>query len=41
MWSADMVKVGLAGSIRDYTLTTHWDATLRLDQPDAGSRPAT
>ena len=27
MWSADLIKVGLAGSIRDYRLTTHWDAT--------------
>ena len=40
MWSADMVKVGLAGSIRDYTLTTHWDATLRLDQLDYNGQPA-
>ena len=33
-------QVGLAGSIRDYTLTTHWDATLRLDQLDYNSQPA-
>lgn len=42
MWSADLIKVGLAGSIRDYTLTTHWDANLRLEQRDYnGRRPAT
>ncbi|TXH66159.1 MAG: pullulanase-type alpha-1,6-glucosidase [Lysobacteraceae bacterium] len=40
MWSADVIKVGLAGSIRDYVLTTHWDATLRLDQIDYGGQPA-
>ena len=40
MWSADVIKVGLAGSIRDYVLKTHWDATLRLDQIDYGGQPA-
>ncbi len=40
MWSADIIKVGLAGSIRDFTMTTHWDATLRLDQIDYGGQPA-
>jgi pullulanase len=40
MWSADMIKVGLAGSIRDYVLTTNWDATLRLEQLDYNGQPA-
>ena len=40
MWSGDVIKVGLAGSIRDYVMTTHWDATLRLDQIDYGGQPA-
>ena len=40
MWSADVIKVGLAGSIRDYVLRTHWDATLRLEQIDYGGQPA-
>ncbi|MBX3604019.1 MAG: DUF3372 domain-containing protein [Piscinibacter sp.] len=40
MWSADLVKVGLAGSVRDFTLTTHWDALLRLDQLDYNGQPA-
>lgn len=40
MWSADVIKVGLAGSIRDYVLKTHWDATLRLDAIDYGGQPA-
>jgi len=29
-WYGDLVKGGLAGSIRDYTLTTHWDAAVQL-----------
>jgi pullulanase-type alpha-1,6-glucosidase len=40
MWSADIIKVGLAGSVRDFVMTTHWDATLRLDQIDYGGQPA-
>lgn len=40
MWSADVIKVGLAGSVRDFTMTTHWNATLRLDQIDYGGQPA-
>ncbi len=40
MWSADVIKVGLAGSLRDYVMTTHWNATLRLDQIDYGGQPA-
>jgi pullulanase len=30
MWLGDLIKGGLAGSIRSYTMTTHWDATLPL-----------
>jgi pullulanase-type alpha-1,6-glucosidase len=40
MWSADIVKSGLAGSIRDYTITTHWDATQQLQQLDYNGQPA-
>jgi pullulanase len=40
MWAGDIVKVGLAGSIRDYPLTTHWDATLQLQQLDYNGQPA-
>jgi pullulanase len=40
MWSADIIKVGLAGSIRSYPLTTHWDATLPLEQIDYNGQPA-
>jgi pullulanase len=40
MWSADMIKVGLAGSIRDFVVTTHWDAALRLEQIDYNGQPA-
>ncbi len=29
-WYGDLIKGGLAGSITDYTLTTHWDATVQL-----------
>lgn len=40
MWMADIVKVGLAGSIRGYELTTHWDAVQRLEQLDYNGQPA-
>ena len=40
MWAGDIIKVGLAGSIRDYTLTTHWDAALQLQQIDYNGQPA-
>jgi pullulanase/glycogen debranching enzyme len=40
MWAADIIKVGLAGSIRSYTLKTHWDATLRLEELDYNGQPA-
>jgi pullulanase/glycogen debranching enzyme len=39
MWSADIIKAGLAGSIRDYTLTTHWNASQRLEQLDYNGQP--
>ncbi len=29
-WYGDLIKGALAGSIRDYALTTHWDATVAL-----------
>ena len=32
MWLGDVIKAGLAGSIRSYTLTTSWDAQLPLEQ---------
>ncbi|MEN9543229.1 MAG: pullulanase, partial [Pseudomonadota bacterium] len=30
MWLGDLIKGGLAGSIRSYTLKTHWDVTVQL-----------
>jgi pullulanase/glycogen debranching enzyme len=40
MRSGDMIKVGLAGSIRTYTLTTSTDATVELQQLDYNGQPA-
>ena len=40
MWLGDLIKAGLAGSIRSYPMTTHWDATLPLEQIDVGGIPA-
>ncbi|CAG1015584.1 partial pullulanase, partial [Burkholderiaceae bacterium] len=40
MWAADIVKVGLAGSIRDYPLTTHWDEIKQLQALDYNGQPA-
>jgi pullulanase-type alpha-1,6-glucosidase len=40
MWQGDLIKASLAGSIRSFVMTTHWDATLRLDQIDVGGIPA-
>jgi pullulanase/glycogen debranching enzyme len=40
MWAADIIKVGLAGSIRSYTMTTHWDATQRLEELNYNGQPA-
>jgi pullulanase/glycogen debranching enzyme len=40
MHAADIVKVGLAGSIRDYPLVTSSDQTLELQQIDYNGQPA-
>jgi pullulanase len=40
MWAADVIKVGLAGSIRSYVVKTHWDATLRLEEINYNGQPA-
>jgi pullulanase len=40
MWAADIIKVGLAGSIRSYVVKTHWDATLKLEELDYNGQPA-
>jgi pullulanase len=34
MWRGDLLKAALAGSVKSYSMTTHWDATLTLDQLD-------
>ncbi len=33
-WYGDLIKAGLAGSIKDYTLLTHWDANVQLKDLD-------
>ncbi len=38
--AADLVRVGLAGSIRDYPLTDHQDSPLTLDRIDYSGQPA-
>ena len=40
MWSADMVKVGLAGSIRDYPLLTFQNERRLLREIDYNGQPA-
>ena len=37
-WSGDIIKSGLAGSIRDFSFTTHWDEVKQLHDccPDNG-----
>jgi pullulanase/glycogen debranching enzyme len=40
MWAADVIKVGLAGSIRSFQFTTHWDANLRLEEINYNGQPA-
>ena len=40
MDAADMVRVGLAGSIRDYTMLTRRDRVLTLEQIPYGDQPA-
>jgi pullulanase len=39
MWQADVIKAGLAGSIRSFPLTTHWNANLTLEQMMSGGSP--
>ena len=38
--AADMVRVGLAGSIRDYTMTDHTGRSVALSDIDYGGQPA-
>lgn len=38
--AADMIRVGLAGSLRDYQMVNRFDATVRLDQIDYNGQPA-
>jgi pullulanase/glycogen debranching enzyme len=40
MWAGDVIKVGLAGSIRSFVLRTHWDADLPLEQLSYNGQPA-
>ncbi len=40
MWAADVIKVGLAGSIRSFQFTTHWDANLKLEEINYNGQPA-
>ncbi len=40
LWSADMMRVGLAGSLRSYPMLTHWDQVLPLEQLDYNGQPA-
>jgi pullulanase/glycogen debranching enzyme len=39
MWQGDVIKAGLAGSIRSFALTTHWNANLTLEQMNSGGSP--
>jgi len=40
MWSGDIIKAGLAGSIRDFSFTTHWDEVKTLEALDYNGQPA-
>jgi pullulanase len=40
MYAADIIKVGLAGSIRSYVMQTSWDATLKLEDVNYNGQPA-
>ena len=40
LWAGDIVKVGLAGSIRSYSLTTSSDAVKQLQDIDYNGQPA-
>jgi pullulanase/glycogen debranching enzyme len=39
MWSSDVIKAGLAGSVKGYVLNTSWDASLPLEQINDGGTP--
>ena len=39
LWAGDIIKAGMAGSIRSYTLNTSWDAQLPLEQISIGGNP--
>jgi pullulanase len=39
LWAGDVIKAGMAGSLRSYVLNTSWDANLRLEQIDIGGNP--
>lgn len=39
-WSGDIIKSGLAGSIRDFSFTTHWDEVKQLQGLDYNGQPA-
>jgi pullulanase len=39
MWAGDVIKAGMAGSIRSYSLKTSWDAQLPLEQIAIGGSP--
>lgn len=38
--AADLIRVGLAGSLRDYQMVNRFDATVRLEQLDYNGQPA-
>ena len=40
LWYNDNVRVGLAGSIRSYTMTTSWGAQVELQNVDYNGQPA-
>jgi len=39
LWRSDLVKVGLAGSIRSYVMKTSWDAVIPLEQVNYNGQP--
>ncbi len=40
MYAADIIKSGLAGSIRSFPLRTHWDADITLEELNYNGQPA-
>jgi pullulanase len=40
LWATDVIKVGLAGSIRSYVMTTSWNATIPLSDVNYNGQPA-